>query len=546
MTTRNLLGIIAISAGLAALAHAQSSAQPQVAKDDPSGSNQVLGPCVPGSTPNLLIPLDGTFSVVTFNGVGCSGPASGGDPCQRNDDDVTGAVALAGGWLFSLYNNPPTNTVFINNNGNVTLGVDFCTFTPVGFPDAAIPPCVAPFWGDVDTRNAASGVVYVRNNPGQLVVIWDRVGYYNTHANLLNTFELILTDGNDPIIGLGNNVAFCYGDMAWTTGDASGGSGGFGGTPATVGANAGDGTNFFQIGRFDAPGTCYDGPGGASDCVSFLDRTCYAFNVGGSTNNVAPVYLNPPGNCLTATVGQTLNFTIQAIGPEAIQTVTLTNNGGSLANFSSVDTPGNPASSACTFTPDCSQVGQQTVIFTATDNFNPPLSSQLTVCIDVNLDIVEYCFGDGPGNGGPDCPCANSVPANPNGCLHSLGVGAHLAGTGCPSISGDLLQITATNLVPNKPTFFFAATAQNNGGLGSPFGDGLTCLAGQRKRVGKLFHAPANGTATVPLPSEAALSVQFPPSVGQTHNYQVFFRNQGGPCGTGFNTSNGVSVVWQP
>ena len=35
--------------------------------------------------------------------------------------------------------------------------------------------------------------------------------------------------------------------MQWTTGDASGGSGGLGGTPAQVGFNAGDSVNYANI-----------------------------------------------------------------------------------------------------------------------------------------------------------------------------------------------------------------------------------------------------------------------------------------------------------
>ena len=41
----------------------------------------------------------------------------------------------------------------------------------------------------------------------------------------------------------------------------------FGGTPATVGANQGNGTDFFLVGRFDQAGNAYDGPGGANDGV---------------------------------------------------------------------------------------------------------------------------------------------------------------------------------------------------------------------------------------------------------------------------------------
>lgn len=43
-------------------------------------------------------------------------------------------------------------------------------------------------------------------------------------------------------------VIFLYADggITWTTGDASGGVNGLGGTPAQVGFNSGDGVNFFS------------------------------------------------------------------------------------------------------------------------------------------------------------------------------------------------------------------------------------------------------------------------------------------------------------
>ncbi len=33
---------------------------------------------------------------------------------------------------------------------------------------------------------------------------------------------------------------------------------------------------------------------------------------------------------------------------------------------------------------------------------------------------------------------------------------------------------------------------------------------------------------------------------GQTWNFQVWYRNVGGPCGSGSNTTNGLSVVFGP
>ena len=59
-----------------------------------------------------------------------------------------------------------------------------------------------------------------------------------------NTFQYILiTNGRRAF------VIFNYadGEIQWTTGDVSDGTGGFGGTPAQVGFNAGDGIRFANI-----------------------------------------------------------------------------------------------------------------------------------------------------------------------------------------------------------------------------------------------------------------------------------------------------------
>ena len=49
--------------------------------------------------------------------------------------------------------------------------------------------------------------------------------------------------------GMNSFVIFFYADdgIQWTTGDASGGSNGFGGTPAQVGFNAGDGIRYSSV-----------------------------------------------------------------------------------------------------------------------------------------------------------------------------------------------------------------------------------------------------------------------------------------------------------
>ena len=218
----------------------------------------------------LFVPLDDSFTQVYFYHDYAVGEG------YYNDDGSTDAIQLP--FDFCLYG-VTKNEFFINNNGNVSFDGYYSTFTSTGFPIDGY-PMLAPFWADVDTRqdNGPLGEVWYKVTPTSVIVIWNNVGYYDEHGDKRNTFELIFTDGNDPLIGVGNNVAFSFADMAWTTGDASDGVNGFGGVPATVGVNKGDGVKYALVGRFDHAGYDYDGAGGNNDGVNYLTGKYYTFN----------------------------------------------------------------------------------------------------------------------------------------------------------------------------------------------------------------------------------------------------------------------------
>jgi hypothetical protein len=174
------------------------------------------------------IERDGSWNVVPFVDSNTMPPE------YRNDDGSTAPFVIQFNFCFYGSN---YDTIYINNNGNVSFDASISTFLSDSFPSANF-KMISPFWGDVDTRGLLSGIVYYKLTNTSLIIQWDRVGYYGMNDSLLNTFQLILTDGNDPILEAGKNVSFCYQDMQWTTGAASGGMpDGFGGTPATVGAN---------------------------------------------------------------------------------------------------------------------------------------------------------------------------------------------------------------------------------------------------------------------------------------------------------------------
>jgi gliding motility-associated-like protein len=323
---------------------------------------------------NCMMPIDNTFQVVPFN--------FGTPPDYRNDDGSSPLINIP--FVFCFYGNIYTS-LYINNNGNVSFSNPYGTFTASGFPTNQV-EMIAPFWADVDTQNPLSGIVYYKVTPSAVIVRWQTVGYFAQHADKLNDFQLILTDGFDPLLPAGSNVSFCYGDMQWTTGDASGGNNGFGGTAATVGANAGDGVNFIQIGTFDQPGTTYNGPMGPASQVSWLDYQQFFFNACnvGNGNNIPPI-MNAAQVCdtLTLCVGDTLPIAATFLSPETnqITTITVTASGTGYTQVS--NTPGSTAVLAGIFVGMQSNIGYNTILVSGADNGVPVQTTSGTVVVEV-------------------------------------------------------------------------------------------------------------------------------------------------------------------
>lgn len=239
-------------------------------------------------------------------------------PDYRCDDGVSGPIVLP--FHFCFWGRI-IDTVYINNNGNVSFVQPYSGFVPVTFPLTNY-SMVAPFWADVDTRNSTSltpsGVVSYQLTAHHLLVEWDSIGYYFQHTDKRNTFQCILTDGNDPIIPFGNDVQFSYKTMQWTTGDASGGVNGFGGSPATVGANKGDGIQSIQIGLFDSAGNLYQGqypPAPRYDQVWWLDGQTFYFDA--CANQAPPLYSGVSAcDTFKVCIGDTTNVRIKFFSPK--------------------------------------------------------------------------------------------------------------------------------------------------------------------------------------------------------------------------------------
>jgi len=150
---------------------------------------------------------------------------------------------------------------------------------------------------------------------------------------------------------------------------------------------------------------------------------------------------------------------------------------------------------------------------------------------------TPFCFG----NTERICPCANpSAPAELAGCRNSSGFGGTLVGSGSTSVSADGLVLSGSQLPGSLAVWF-----QGSGVSSHTYGDGHRCIGGTLIRLG--FHNPVAGNASFPVGSDPKISVKGQvPAAGGPRYYQLFYRNLHGPCDSGTNITNGVSVVWLP
>src|SRR5688572_12635741 len=183
---------------------------------------------------SALIPSTTYYTDIIGGGIGSpltmTDPGNAGQ--MRNDDGYSGPINL--GFTLNFFGTNYTQ-FFANNNGNISFNQGISTFTPEG-PIGVDEPVISPFFADVDTRNTASGLMTLRTNiPNQIIVTWDMVGYFGSHADKLNSFQLVLRGPGFSVPAGEGQIGFFYKSMQWETGDASGGNGGFGGFPAAVG-----------------------------------------------------------------------------------------------------------------------------------------------------------------------------------------------------------------------------------------------------------------------------------------------------------------------
>ncbi len=152
-----------------------------------------------------------------------------------------------------------------------------------------------------------------------------------------------------------------------------------------------------------------------------------------------------------------------------------------------------------------------------------------------------YCFGDGTGT---PCPCGNNGGAG-RGCGNSVNaLGGLLWGNGFPSIANDRLTLTCSGLPGSTNALLFQGTSPL---AGTPFGDGLRCVAGSVVRIGVRQTLCGNREWGHNMPGDPKISFAGGVAVPGLRYYQVWYRNSAVFCTAApYNLTNGYQVQWVP
>ena len=158
-------------------------------------------------------------------------------------------------------------------------------------------------------------------------------------------------------------------------------------------------------------------------------------------------------------------------------------------------------------------------------------------------NVTSFCFGEG-------CPCGND--AQDTGC-GNRGVdgfpvtGAQLeVASGSTFVCSDDLVLRGVEMAADLPALLFMGASTTD----APLGDGRRCVAGGS---GGLFRFSPSLTDAMGEVLESDLvdrSMRFGPGgelvSGSTWNFQMWYRDPGGPCGTGSNTTNALAITFLP
>ncbi|HUH80886.1 MAG TPA: nidogen-like domain-containing protein [Solirubrobacteraceae bacterium] len=240
-----------------------------------------------------LLALVVTLARVTPSSASPIEPGFSSETLEANDDGSTEEVGLP----FSIdFFGTTYNSLYVNNNGNVTFEEPLSDYTPEGLSTFGS-PIIAPYWADVDTQVAGSALVTygdgtVDGHPA-FGVNWPGVDCFVTTEGGLNYFQMLIVDRSDIAPG-DFDIEYNYGEINWDSGQASGGDGNCReGVSAAVGYTNGSSDALELAGSFE------DG--------AFIDGGPHALDSGSQNSPVPGRYIFPiraggEGGSVTGTV----------------------------------------------------------------------------------------------------------------------------------------------------------------------------------------------------------------------------------------------------
>ncbi len=284
---------------------------------------------------------------------------------ERNDDGSSAPYSL--GFRINFFGRIQ-DTLFVNNNGNVTFDAALPDYTPQRIVETGR-VMIAPFWADVDTTGTRSSpATYGRgivNGRPAFAATWRNVGYYLRKDDKLNSFQVVLIDRSDTAPG-NFDIEFNYETIQWESGDVSGGGGGTGGYAARAGYS--NGSNVQADGNYELPGS------GVSR--SFLDSNANGL-IRRRLNSDVPgrlvfeVRAGGVASTLTIEPDGLLFTTDQAQNKPALQRINMSTNQGSIRYNVTTATATSGAGGWLFASPQSGQTPAAIIVDVTTENLAP-------------------------------------------------------------------------------------------------------------------------------------------------------------------------------
>jgi hypothetical protein len=194
-------------------------------------------------------------------------------------------------------------------------------------------------------------------------------------------------------------------------------------------------------------------------------------------------------------------------------------------------------------------LGYSVAVAGSTIAVGAPLQNDLCPTVPTCRSGAAFLFEVVPtasqyGSCSTSAPCGN-VDGH-GGCRNSTGQGSVLAVRGSASVASDDLAFEVRHLPPGSSALLFMGPTQTN----LVFGDGRRVVAGGSSGIFRLGVQPANAEGVITRNNGLVFQSQTQGGAhigaGETWNFQCWYRNTAGPCGSHFNLSNGVSVGFTP